>query len=45
LPSPRPGAAADAEVAADLLALIYQTGVRDDLPGIRAVSAAALGWH
>jgi len=29
-------AAADAEVAADLLALIYETDVRDDLPGIRA---------
>lgn len=29
-------AAADAEVAADLLALIYETDVRDDLPRIRA---------
>jgi pimeloyl-ACP methyl ester carboxylesterase/DNA-binding CsgD family transcriptional regulator len=29
-------AAADAEVAADLLALIYETDVRDELPGIRA---------
>ncbi len=29
-------AAADAEVAADLLTLIYQTDVRADLPGIRA---------
>lgn len=39
-------AAADAEVAADLLAPMYETDVRDDLPGIRAVSAAALGcWQ
>jgi DNA-binding CsgD family transcriptional regulator len=29
-------AAADAEVAADLLMLIYETDVRDDLPGVRA---------
>lgn len=29
-------AAADADVAADLLALVYETDVRDDLPGIRA---------
>ncbi len=29
-------AAADAEIAADLLALIYQTDVRDDLPEVRA---------